>query len=255
MARRKTKREQKRQSIASTIAVGVLIVFAAAMTYFGLSAQNKTKVVIVDEDRNSTENTDSDTVDADTDSRKSVTAKDVQNENTNSEIQEESKKEEADITARGGTDEDISLEPDPTLNKASSYTSSKHGFGVSLPENWSYAEIDSNRIGLFPSNKEPSIQYEGDIVVSVQDNPGNISIKEFYDGSNGVALFDDAAGGTKKINVSGNEVFIFYEVEGYVPSNIAVVSLSEKIIEITDAGMGHSEDGIFEMVVNSIKVQ
>lgn len=246
MSRRITKKEQQRQTKGAGVMIFMLVIFASFAVYQGIKANNaeqKTKVIIVDDSRTKESEKSNHALNTNADKDLDVTDN---TSNTNEEVDEEPIEKE---NAIGGPDEDVNKE----LQNTTRYTNDEQDFSLLLPNGWTSNEADSGRVGLLPAGSVASLQYEGDIVVNVKQNPKKLSLKEYYNGINDVALFTDALGGSKPFEVNGLDAFLFKEVEGYVPSNVAVVDTGDTFIEITDTGMRHVDDGVFDAIIYSVK--
>lgn len=134
------------------------------------------------------------------------------------------------------------------------YQNPEYNYAVNYPETWETKTLEANRVGLLPTAKKSLKEYEGDVVLSLKKNEKNLSVEKFYDGSNDINLFTDAAKGVKQITVAGRKAYRFNGVEGYAPANVVVVPLGKSFLEITDMGAQHEKDGLFESLVNTLKI-
>lgn len=139
------------------------------------------------------------------------------------------------------------------------YTNDKHGVGLKYPPKWTANEFvyqKSTVVEFYPPGPKADIEYSGDIVVSLISNPGGLDIQRFYNGDKNVDLFADALGGQVEVKVGVRSGIKFLNVKGIVSHTIAVISLPEKkiMLELTDAVGRHLEDGIFDAMLYSIKL-
>lgn len=129
---------------------------------------------------------------------------------------------------------------------------------VQIPENWNYTK-DQQSIGsleLFPSHKMPDISqgYIGDILITVLKNPKELSLNDFYENTAIVNLFA-VAESWKKLSLVEKEAIRFSHVTGFLESEIVSIRSQNNIVEISDFGLQHQEDGIFDAVVDSIDIK
>lgn len=246
MARRITQKDKKRQSVGAGIMLAVLIGFASFLLYQSIAQESeKTKIIVVNGEGKRSGGEKDETGTVNTNEQKREDSSINENVNTASETEKEE-----DLEVEDEKEEKPSI-GGPGEVKGERF--SDEFVSVLIPDGWSAAKNASGSIGLVPADSEISDLYEGDIVVNPKENAENLSIKNFYDGEQNADLFRDALGGFEPIEVNGYEGFLFKEVEGYVPANVAVIKKGDVMIEITDAGMGNAENGIFDAVVNSIK--
>lgn len=250
MAPRITQKDKKRQSVGAGIMLAVLIGFASFLLYQSIAQESeKTKIIVVDGDGNRSEDKESETGSINSNEQKREG--ELANENLNTQSMSENEEEDVKEEAQNTEEEEVLGIGGPGEIEGERFNDET--VSVLVPSGWSAAKNASGSIGLVPAGSEISDLYEGDIVINPKQNSENLSIKKFYDGEQNADLFRDAVGGFEPIEVNGYEGYLFRKVEGYVPANVAVVKKDGVIIEVTDAGMGNAENGIFDAVVSSIK--
>ena len=113
------------------------------------------------------------------------------------------------------------------------YRNEELGFSFRYPEDWSFIETDDKIIKFFPPGKDLSYEYNGDIVVSVE-NPNGLDIKSFYNGKDRNNLFTEAEDGYEELIIAGAKATKFRNVCCMFPNNqIVVIEFKDKFLSFT----------------------
>ena len=127
------------------------------------------------------------------------------------------------------------------------YTNTTYGFETKYPTDWSVNLISDKIINLLPADKNP---LKG-IKIFIDDNPQQLSLREFYNGKHGYAdLFNDAAGGYTSLDLDGKSATRFKDVLGLVTIDVVVIPLNKINIRIEE-GIDNRE--IFNQILSTFK--
>ena len=129
------------------------------------------------------------------------------------------------------------------------YRNEEYGFNFKYPQEWQVENLNKRSIGVFPFGKIQGIEYNGDVVFFIRDRINGQDIEDVYNGSIGPELFKSATGGYSQINIQGNKAIYFKNVMGLMPSDIVIVALKNKFIEIS----ANNHYDIFRAILNSLK--
>jgi len=89
------------------------------------------------------------------------------------------------------------------------------------------------------------------ITIETYDNPGNLSLAQFFNGHKGFDLSGEITSGAYSvITVNGRPAYRFVLTE--VPAVVVVMSVPNKFIVVGDAGMAFQATGEFEKVLNGL---
>lgn len=129
------------------------------------------------------------------------------------------------------------------------YGNEKYGFSFKYPRDW-YSEDSSEdfnglHIGFYPEGKERGYEYTGDIVLSVSENKVKNDILDYLDSSYSTTKF------RKEKTDSGNDMYIAYNVPGFIDSDKAIVNCNEYFVLLsTPFALGRE---YFEVMAKTIK--
>lgn len=127
-------------------------------------------------------------------------------------------------------------------------------YSIDVPSSWYIDDSVQNRVAFGEKDPRQNEQYFGDLVVALVENPENLEIKEFYNSPDEADLFADALGGYQAYQNGEIQGYKFYDVQGYVPSNIIVIKNQKTgvILEISDIGGGLEKAGEFDTIVKTL---
>lgn len=127
------------------------------------------------------------------------------------------------------------------------------GILMSYPPGWT-SSLGTTQIAFFPNNKSPNgtLQYVGDITAEFLPNPDGLDLRTFYDEVATVDLFSNSAS-AREYEISGTLAVKFKDVNGMIPSDIIVLLKNSIIVELTDVGQLHRNDGVLDQIAKSIR--
>ncbi|OGG07083.1 hypothetical protein A2872_00160 [Candidatus Gottesmanbacteria bacterium RIFCSPHIGHO2_01_FULL_42_12] len=138
------------------------------------------------------------------------------------------------------------------------YRNEEFGFEFRYPGNWVYQELGGKSFGgfvnFYSSGKIPSSQNMviPDIALSLFPNPKNLDLKSFYlNQSSNWFYASDSQIPFKTTNGLDGEKFI--AIYGAGLDDIISIKKDLIVIELQDFNQQHANDGILDMIINSIK--
>ncbi len=132
------------------------------------------------------------------------------------------------------------------------YTHPFYGWKIKYPKDWQFKEFNQS-IAFAPQNISLEQEWtSGAIVWIVYQNPDQLSLEEFFNGTNQPNYFNDAANGIANITVDGVLSKKFNGVPGMVAYTISTIPKGAVIVELRDNGEKHKTDGIYDMMLQSI---
>jgi len=135
-------------------------------------------------------------------------------------------------------------------------TSTTTPFTLSYPPLWVIsASPYPNQEYLFPSSSQPNQdnEYAADIIVDAIPNPGHLDLSSYYSNKADVNYYSNSDTAITFVTRSGFPAVKFINVSGMIPTEITSVNTGSVIVEITDVGEQHSDDGILAAVADSVR--
>jgi len=124
-------------------------------------------------------------------------------------------------------------------------------FFLNIPPQWS-AVAQPNVINLFPGNKsfDQNQEYAGDIIAFVDDNPNNLPLTDYYNGTDGEDLYS----GSPTIiflTLSGHPAAKYLGTTGIGGTQTVVVTLPGHFLRLENRGDGAQ----FDAIIQSLRIQ
>lgn len=150
---------------------------------------------------------------------------------------------------------------DPTANWKT-YTDTDLKISFSYPSDWFvHKDVDNNNLIFLTDSSTfsstgglengPAYRLK---IVNVE-NPKNLSMREYYNGTNAPDLFQDASRGTETLaTTSGLSATKFKHVLGMVSPTVAVVESGNRLVELEDTAEAYQANGIFDQILRSIEL-
>jgi hypothetical protein len=139
-----------------------------------------------------------------------------------------------------------------TVNVWNSFT--RATYSIKFPPNWNFYAVNDTITGFFPTGKQadPSSEYIGDIVVESFQNAPGFDLTSFYRTLAQVDLFTNCETSTS-LTVSGFSAAKFVGVFGMIPSSTISVNKGATVVEFSDVGQLHQNDGILDLIASTIR--
>lgn len=161
-----------------------------------------------------------------------------------------------DTEQTGAAEENTSGAESGNKEENKTYVNEEYGFTLEYPADWiiNTEMSTSSSVVFYPPGKAPSKEYEyvGEIIVEVWKNPENVDLILFFRQKDGTDLsyayetvFDIQTNGWTGKKFSG--------VYGMTSSTIALLSHGDIIIAVTDINEIHQTDGVFDIILNTLK--
>jgi hypothetical protein len=128
------------------------------------------------------------------------------------------------------------------------------GFQLKYPVGWTSNVINTTQTAFSPTGKSPSqdFEYIGDITIDTLNNPSGEDLDTFYNNTAEVNLFEDSQY-QEHLTINGLPAIVFSGVSGMLTSNVMAIKKGLNIIEITDVGRSHQNDGLIDMIANTVR--
>jgi hypothetical protein len=128
------------------------------------------------------------------------------------------------------------------------YRNDEYGFEFKYPAGWSIVDTDGLKIKLIPPGKSLGYEYNGDIVITVEE-PNGLDIKSYYNGKDRNNLFTEAEGGIEEFFVAGKKATRFSNICCMFPDNqIVIIEFDDKFL-----GLGAIDSfGTFNNLIKTI---
>jgi len=126
-------------------------------------------------------------------------------------------------------------------------------FSFNIPPDWSASSSGpSGTINVFPPNEsfDPSLEYDGDVVIFIDSNPNNLTPPNYYDGNTGVDLYTGSPT-IVPLTISGKSALKFLGGTGIGGGGTVVVTLSSSFLRLENSG----DEVVFDSLVQSLKIQ
>lgn len=148
----------------------------------------------------------------------------------------------------------VGVTPKIDTSSWKSYKDNSLGFQMQYPPDWTVQKSTYNSTGnaivsihFYPPGKTPGYEYQGDIIVDTVSNPKQLDLQTFYNQP------DNSYGtGTLMTTITGYPEIKFSDIPAMIPSDQISVNLGKTIVELTDVGQQHTDDGITDAMANTI---
>lgn len=140
------------------------------------------------------------------------------------------------------------------------YTNSQYGFSFKYPKDWTPDTLNeqSDFIAIndpetmAAKKKNPALEYPGDLVVQIDQNPKKLNAKDYYNGKDGFLAFDNPSE-DREITVDGQTAYHIYPLTGIAPGENVIVPKGTIFIDFSTFIGDKNEEGIYNQIVSTFK--